>query len=98
MNRFFLISAVFILFSSFAGAQIIVTHKPVRPKVVVKKSVKPGKNYFWKIGYWHVRNGKYVWVDGHWAKAKQGQKWIAGHWRKVPKGWKWIPGHWQINR
>ncbi len=96
--RITLIFLVLFLFSSFAGAQIVVVKKPVRKKVVVVKPAKPGKNHVWIGGRWVVSGGKYVWTKGKWSRKKPGKNWVPGHWKKVQAGWKWIPGHWRVIR
>lgn len=92
-----LFTLILLAIGSFLHSQIVVTVKPARPKVIVKKPAKARKGYVWIPGHWRYSNsaGKYVWVKGQWKRKRRGHVWVEGHWKKVPGGHKWIPGHWR---
>jgi hypothetical protein len=89
-----LIIALLLSYAASANASLVVKIKPVRPKLVVVKPAKPGKNYVWISGHWVKKNKKYVWSQGRWVKTRPGKVWVAGHWKSLKGGWVWIPGHW----
>jgi len=75
--------SVFVLFalSSVSNAQLVVVKKPIKPKVVVVKTAKPGKNFAWIEGHWKVSGNKHIWIKGHWKRTRHGWIWVAGYWR-----------------
>ena len=81
--------SILVLFalSSVSNAQLVVVKKPIRPKVVVVKTPKLGKNFVWIEGHWIVSGNKHVWVKGRWAKNRPGHRWIKGHWKRNRDGW-----------
>jgi len=91
---FFSVLFLFAL-SSVSNAQLIVVKKPIRPKIVVVKSAKPGKNFVWIEGHWKICGNKHVWVKGRWSKNRPDHHWIKGHWKRTRRGWIWIAGYWR---
>ncbi len=81
--------------SSVSTAQLVVVKKPNRPRVVVVKKAKPGKNHVWIDGHWKASGSKYVWVKGRWSKKRPGNIWIKGHWKRKRGGWIWVGGYWK---
>ena len=89
--------SVLLLFalSSISNAQFVVVKKPIRPKVVVVKTAKPGKSFVWIGGHWKVTGNKHVWVNGRWAKNRPGHRWVKGHWKRSRGCWIWVGGYWK---
>lgn len=84
------------LLTNTALADLVVKIRPQKPKIVIVKPDKPGKDHFWKSGHWVIKKNRYVWVDGYWIKKRPNHIWINGHWKKVRHGWIWVPGHFVI--
>ena len=95
INRIFIFVLILFSLSSISSAQLVVLRKPVRQKVLLVKSAKPGTNYIWIDGHWKSNGQKYVWGEGTWIKNRPGHRWINGHWKKTRGGWIWIPGRWK---
>ena len=90
--------SVLVLFalSSISSAQLVVLKKPIRLKVVVVKTVKPGKNFVWIEGQWKVNGNKHIWVNGRWSKNRPDHHWVKGHWKRKRAGWNWVAGRWSL--
>jgi len=86
---------VIFAFTSISSAQIVVVKKPIRPKVVVVKTAKPGKICVWIDGHWKVSGSKYVWVKSRCVKNRPGHRWIKGHWKRKRGGWIWVGSYWK---
>ena len=100
MKRFIVITIVilgaFLLEVNHANAQVVVTVKPVRPKVVVVKPRRPSARHVWIEGHWvwNRRARAYVWKKGYWTRVKRGRVYVAGTWVKTKGGWLYKPGKW----
>jgi len=97
MKKLFVLLLFCLPFAFTSSAQIVVTVRPVEPKVVVVRPAAPGPRFVWIEGSWRWDKAirQYVWVEGHWIKLRRGREWVDGHWIEAPGGWKWIPGHWK---
>lgn len=92
-----LIVLILLGLGSFINAQVVVTVKPNRPKVLVVKPAKTKRGYVWIPGHWRYDKPakEYRWVKGRWKKKRRGHTWVEGHWKKTPRGHQWVPGHWR---
>lgn len=95
IKSFLFTLVVLFAFTSVSSAQLVVVKKPVRPKVIVVKPSKPGKDYVWIDGHWKDNGKNYVWVKGHWVKGKHNKVWIKGRWKRNRGGWIWVAGYWK---
>ena len=100
MKRSIFIAAIilgaFLFEANHANAQVVVTIKPVRPKVVAVKPRRPSVRHVWIEGHWawNRRAKAYTWKKGYWARAKRGKNHVAGTWVKTRGGWLYKPGRW----
>ncbi|MGB0523083.1 MAG: YXWGXW repeat-containing protein [Flammeovirgaceae bacterium] len=79
--------------SPTAEAQIVVSVRPTRPAVVVKRPAAR-RGHVWIDGHWKARGNRYVWVKGRWVRARRGFRYQPGKWVTVRGGYRWQPGVW----
>ena len=75
----------------------VVSVKPNRPKVIVKRPNRIRKNYIWAEGHWKWSDfyGDYIWVKGKWIRQRRGYNWVSGFWEISLNGFIWIEGYWK---
>ncbi len=65
---------------------------PVRPRVVIVKTRRPGHSHVWVKGHHVYRAGRYTWVKAHWTVPPHKMHvWVPGHHHNG----QWSPGHWE---
>lgn len=74
----------------------VVTVKPIRPKVIVKRPNRIRKNHIWVEGHWMWSNfyGDYIWIKGKWIRKRRGHHWVSGFWEISLGGFIWVDGYW----
>lgn len=95
MKKFISALALILVMTAGAQGQVIVKVKPVAPKVVVVKKVRPAGK-IWIKGHWKwsPRQHRYVWVKGRHMKVRRNHVWVSGRWKQVRGGWLYVPGRW----
>jgi|SRR5665213_931982 len=90
-------TAILLMSSAAASAQVVIRERMVAPRVEVVRPVAPGPHYIWVEGEWRWRKhlGRYDWVRGYWLKERPGREWIPGRWADVPGGVRWEAGYWR---
>lgn len=52
----------------------------------------PAPGFFWREGFWDVRNRGYYWMPGQWVRAPRANAyWVGPRWH----GNAWRPGYWR---
>jgi len=76
-------------------AQIVVRVRPVGPRVIVARPMRPSPRHVWVAPEYTTVNGAYVYQPGYWAVPPHPRAvWIAGRWRHSRRGYIWIAGRW----
>jgi len=74
----------------------VVTVKPNRPDVIVKRPNRTRRNHIWMEGHWMWSDfyGEYIWINGKWVRQRRGHYWVSGFWEISLDGFIWVEGYW----
>jgi hypothetical protein len=71
---------------------------PPRPRSE-RRPERPGRDFVWISGSWHLQDRDWVWIPGRWERpVEPGAHWVRARYEREGSAWRYEPGHWSSQR